>query len=87
MIKSFASASTERIWAGECVRELPLETQNIARRKLRMLNNVTQLLELKVPLNKGVSPRFWLGLQDDYDLEEERRNKESEYERIPTVSV
>ena len=34
----------------------------------------------------GVSPRFWLGLQDDYDLEEESRNKETEIERIPTLT-
>ena len=34
----------------------------------------------------GVSPRFWLGLQDDFDLEEESRDKEGELERIPTVT-
>lgn len=34
----------------------------------------------------GVSARFWLGLQDDYDLEEELETKEEEIERIPTLS-
>jgi addiction module HigA family antidote len=34
----------------------------------------------------GVSPRFWLGLQDDFDLEEESRDKEGELEKIPTVT-
>ena len=26
----------------------------------------------------GTTPKFWLGLQDDYDLEEERRNIQKE---------
>jgi len=51
VIKSFASDDTGRIWNGDRVRGLPLEVQNVARRKLRMLNNATQLLELKVPPN------------------------------------
>jgi len=32
----------------------------------------------------GVSARFWLGLQDDYDLEEEMDHKGTEIERIAT---
>jgi addiction module HigA family antidote len=35
----------------------------------------------------GNSPKFWLGLQDDYDLEEERMNKESELDEIPNIST
>lgn len=35
----------------------------------------------------GVSARFWLGLQDDYDLEEEQRQIEDELTRIPTVAT
>jgi addiction module HigA family antidote len=34
----------------------------------------------------GVSAKFWLGLQDDFDLEEERKNKKEEFESIPTIS-
>lgn len=34
----------------------------------------------------GTSPRFWLGLQDDYDVEEEERLREAEYEAIPTLA-
>jgi len=30
----------------------------------------------------GTSAKFWLGLQDDYDLEEERRLKEKEFDDI-----
>ena len=32
----------------------------------------------------GTSAKFWLGLQDDYDLEEETKTKSSLIERIPT---
>ena len=32
----------------------------------------------------GTSAKFWLGLQDDHDLEEELRSKRSELERIET---
>lgn len=30
----------------------------------------------------GNSPKFWLGLQDDYDIEEERISKKKELENI-----
>ena len=30
----------------------------------------------------GTSPKFWLGLQDDYDLEEVSKNKQAELGRI-----
>ena len=34
----------------------------------------------------GTSAKFWLGLQDDYDLEEEKKNKEKEFENIKPVN-
>ena len=49
MINSFGSKETEKIWNGERVKSLPLEIQNIARRKLRMLNNSQNIMDLKVP--------------------------------------
>ena len=33
----------------------------------------------------GNSPKFWLGLQDDYDIEEERQNKTEIFRRIRTM--
>jgi addiction module HigA family antidote len=30
----------------------------------------------------GNSAKFWLGLQDDYDIEEEKRNKQDEIKEI-----
>jgi addiction module HigA family antidote len=33
----------------------------------------------------GTSAKFWLGLQDDYDLEEERNQKEQEFNNIKPI--
>jgi len=33
----------------------------------------------------GVSAKFWLGLQDDYDLEEEELEKENELKNIKPI--
>lgn len=30
----------------------------------------------------GTSPKFWLGLQDDFDLEEEQNSKQTEFDSI-----
>jgi proteic killer suppression protein len=49
MIISFGSKETEKIWKGERVKKLPIEIQNIGRRKLRMINNSQSLIDLKVP--------------------------------------
>lgn len=35
----------------------------------------------------GTSAKFWLGLQDDYDLEEEGINKKSELDEIPKMNT
>jgi len=34
----------------------------------------------------GTSAKFWLGLQDDYDLEEEENSKGSEFENIKQMN-
>jgi len=34
----------------------------------------------------GTSAKFWLGLQDDYDIEEESINKSSELENIKEIN-
>jgi plasmid maintenance system antidote protein VapI len=35
----------------------------------------------------GTSAKFWLGLQDDYDLEEEKTHKSREFTSIKPFSV
>ncbi len=49
MIVSFGSKETEKIWSGERVPKLPIEIQEIGRRKLRMLNNSQNLIDLRIP--------------------------------------
>ena len=49
MITSFGNSETEYIWNGERVKKLPKEFQEIGRRKLRMLNNSIDLIDLRTP--------------------------------------
>ena len=49
MIKSFRSRETEKIWNGIRSKRLPQSIQQIARRKLRMLNNARSINDLRVP--------------------------------------
>ncbi len=49
MIKSFRGKETEKIWQGLPSRRLPRDIQQVARRKLRMLNNAQTLNDLRVP--------------------------------------
>jgi len=49
MILSFGSKETEKIWNGIRVSKLPNEIQEIARRKLRMINNSQNIGDLRIP--------------------------------------
>ena len=49
MIRSFGSKETEKIWNGIKSTKLPGEIQNVARRKLRMLNNSYNINDLRIP--------------------------------------
>ncbi|PKP36184.1 MAG: plasmid maintenance system killer family protein [Bacteroidetes bacterium HGW-Bacteroidetes-15] len=49
MIISFGSRDTEKILKGERVKKMPIEIQQIGRRKLRMLNNSQNLSDLRIP--------------------------------------
>lgn len=49
MIVSFGSKETQKIWIGERVRGFQTELQEIARRKLRMLNNAQTTADLQIP--------------------------------------
>ncbi|MBC7643335.1 MAG: type II toxin-antitoxin system RelE/ParE family toxin [Flavobacterium sp.] len=49
MITSFGNKETEKIWNGIIVRKPSIEIQNKARRKLRIINNSSDLLDLRIP--------------------------------------
>ena len=49
MIKSFKDKETERVYSREGSNRLPQDIQQIALRKLRMINNSKTLKDLRIP--------------------------------------
>ena len=45
---------TQKIWNGEASKKLPLSIQQVARRKLRMLNNAKYITDLRIPPNNRI---------------------------------
>jgi antitoxin HigA-1 len=52
---------------------------------LKSNRRITADTALRLSKYFGTSAKFWLGLQDDFDLEEERQNKKELLKSIPTV--
>lgn len=51
MIVSYKCKETQKIWTGEVSKKLPRSIQQIARRKLRILNNAKVITDLRIPPN------------------------------------
>jgi len=49
MILNFGNKQTENIWKGESVKKIPINIQEIGRRKLRMVNNSQDVIDLTIP--------------------------------------
>ena len=49
MIRSFGNSETEKIWEGIVSKKLPFDIQNVARRKLRMINSSQDINDLRIP--------------------------------------
>ena len=49
MIVSFHDNESKKVWEGEFSRKLPHDIQQIARRKLRRLNNALRVDDLRIP--------------------------------------
>lgn len=49
MIISFGSKETRKIYEGSTVKNLPVDIQNIARRKLKMIHNSQDIKDLRLP--------------------------------------
>lgn len=49
MIKSFGDKESSNIWSGIRSKKLPNEIQDVARRKLRMINNAQDVSDLRIP--------------------------------------
>lgn len=51
MITDFHDEGTLKVWIGEFSRRLPIQIQDVARRKLRMLHNAQRIEDLRIPPN------------------------------------
>lgn len=49
MIINFGNKETEKIWNGIVSKKIPREIQEVARRKLRMINNSIDISDLRIP--------------------------------------
>ena len=49
VIKDFADKKSGKVWIGAYSKDLSLEIQNQARKKLRMVNNAINIEDLKIP--------------------------------------
>ena len=52
---------------------------------LKGKRRITADTALRLSKYFGTSAKFWLGLQDDFDIEEEQKNKKDEIAAIPTI--
>ena len=67
MILSFDDKVTLQIWEGKRSKELPNLIQEIARRKLRMLNNSVDIKDLMIPPSNRLE-KLKGGLKDFYSI-------------------
>ena len=51
MITDFHDDETRKVWLCEFSRRLPNQIQEVARRKLRMVNNAQRIEDLRIPPN------------------------------------
>lgn len=54
---------------------------------IRGKRRITAAVALRFARFFGTSPRFWMGLQDDYDIEEEQIRLVAELEKITAFNV
>ena len=95
-------AQIKNIHPGEILREEFLEPLSISAYRLSKetfipQTRISEILKgnrrvtadtaLRLSKYFGTSAKFWLGLQDDYDLEEEGMNKKSELDGILKINT
>jgi len=54
---------------------------------LKGRRRITADTALRLSKYFGNSAKFWLGLQDDYDIEEEKNNKKKELDKIKKINM
>lgn len=53
---------------------------------LKCRRSITADTTLRLSKYFGNSPKFWLGLQDDYDIEEQQKQKSMDFKNIKQFS-
>ena len=53
---------------------------------IKQRRRITADTALRLSRYFGNSPKFWLGLQADFDIEEERNNKKDELDSIQSIN-
>ncbi|MCL4550202.1 MAG: HigA family addiction module antitoxin, partial [Bacteroidetes bacterium] len=61
--------------------------QNRTSEILRGNRSITADTALRLSSYFGTTAKFWLGLQDDYDLEEAAENKKEELKKIKKIVI
>jgi addiction module antidote protein, HigA family len=94
--------SLNNIHPGEILKEEFLKAMNITAYKLSKdigipQTRVSEILKgnrritadtaLRLSKYFGTSTKFWLGLQDDYDIEEELNKKEHIFSKITSIKI
>jgi len=89
MIRSFEDKETESIWNGERSRKLPVEIQEPARRKLRMINNAHIIEDLRIPpgnrleqLKGNLAGLYSIRINSQWRIVFQWKNGEADYVRI-----
>jgi proteic killer suppression protein len=89
MIISFGDKKTNKIWEGERVKGLPTHIQEIARRKLRMLNNSQNINDLTIPpsnrlekLNGNLKDLYSIRINDQWRIVFEWNNGNAEQVQV-----
>lgn len=67
MIIIFGDKETEKIWRGIVSKKFPREIQDIARRKLRMINNSIDIADLRIPPSNRLE-KLKGGLKEYYSI-------------------
>lgn len=62
-------------------------TKTIISKIINGKSRITADIALRFSCYFGTTPKFWLGLQDDYDIEKEREAKADIFNKIKTNSV
>jgi proteic killer suppression protein len=84
VIKTFKDEQTRMIYQRQLSRRLPPDIQQVALRKLRMINNATSLVDLRVPpanrlekLSGGRSRQWSIRINDQWRIYFEWRESDA----------